>query len=189
MIPLPSLSSSLSPLREALNAAPPEARLNWMRGLGRKELSALWDLSPDGGVVTLDYLVGPQGETVIHHGHNSLPAFNSFEKRFCRREELVQGYNHNSALVTFFSGPGHFTCRQEGSEVAIDYTIMPPSVPPDFPALVDNDGGTRQLVYGQMIDRLRRVSRVVTIGKAWRKGEPYPAWFMLIRDCDPPADV
>jgi hypothetical protein len=185
MIPLPSLSSSLGPLRVALDAASPDARINWMRGLGRGELKALFALAAPGGAVPLDMLVGGEGEVIIHEGQNSLPAFNTFQKRFVRREGVVQGYNHNSDFVAFFSGPGHFTVRPDGDEALVDYIVLPATVPSEFPALIDNNGGTRGLIFGGLIDRLRRVSLHCTIGEASKGGKPFPAWFMLVRQGDP----
>ena len=188
MIPLPTLST-LGPLRAALDKATPDARVNWMRGLGRGELKATFALAEKGGPVPLDMLVGAEGEIIIHEGQNSLPLFNTFQKRFVRRGDVVQGYNHNSGFVAFFSGPGHFTVRPDGGEALVDYIQLPASVPDGFPALIDNNGGTRGLIFGGLIDRLRRVSKHVTIGEASKGGKPFPAWFMLVRqgEFDDPA--
>ena len=45
MIPLPSLSSDIAPISTALDALSHEERVNWMRGLGKKELTALLKLT------------------------------------------------------------------------------------------------------------------------------------------------
>ncbi len=187
MIPLPSLSDSLPPIRQALDAATPDQRVNWMRGLGRGELRALYSLAA-GEAVPLSLLAGAEGEIVIHEGQNSLPAFTRFQKRFVLRNGQVQGYNHNPAIVAWVSGPGHFTCAEEGAELRVDYTRLPADVPAGFPALIDNNGGTRGLIFGELVDHLRRVSRHCTIGAATKKGKPFPAWFMLTRMGDPPSD-
>ncbi len=180
MIPLPSLSDSLAPIAEALDAAAPDARVNWMRGLGKRELKALYELAA-GQQLPLSHFCDDSGAIVRHHGQNSLPLFSTFEKRFCTRDDTMQGYNHNGALVSWFSGPGHFIARQDGDEVLFDYTVLPGSVPEDFPALAGNDSGTAKLVFGGMLDRVRRVSTHCTIGTAFRNGKPENAWFMLIR--------
>ena len=182
MIPLPSLSDDIAPLREALEAANHDQQVNWMRGLGRKELRALYELAEGAGQVSLSELHGAsENEVIVHVGQNSLPVFSAFQKRFCRRGEVVQGYNHNPAHLTWFTGPGHFTCSQDGTEVLIDYEVLPPDVPPAFPTLIDNDSGTRSLVFGKLKDRLRRVSSTCTIGRAYKGDKPMSAWFMLVR--------
>ncbi len=182
MIPLPSLSDSLGPITEALDAATPDARVNWMRGLGKRELKALYALAEGGDALPLEHFCDDSGAIVRHHGQNSLPVFSTFEKRFCTRAGTTQGYNHNGALVSWFSGPGHFVARQDGEEVLFDYTVLPESAPDAFPALAGNDSGTAKLVFGGMVDRVRRVSAHCTIGTAFRNGKPENAWFMLVRE-------
>ena len=129
---------------------------------------------------SIDELVGAPEAVVIHEGKNSLPFFCEFQKRFVRRADgSVQGYNHNSGLVAAFAGPGHYTARQhDAHEVWIDYTRLPADAPAAFPALIDNDGGTRRLLFGGMVDRLRKVGETFTIGLAPRHGPPMSAWFM-----------
>lgn len=185
-VPLPSLTDSLAPIRDALDALSHAERVNWMRGLSRKELRSLYDLAASGGPLPLSYYHGAEGEVVRHIGQNSLPLFNHFEKRFVQRGEQVQGYNHNSALVSMVSGPGHFLATQDGdAEVLFDYTTLPTSAPDGFPPLKPNDAGTAKLVFGGMVDRVRRVSTHCTIGTAFRNGKPENAWFMLVREGDP----
>ena len=186
--PLPSLSDSIEPIAAALDALSHDERVNWTRGLGSKEQRALWALT-EGRNVAFEYFAHEPGKTVIHWGQNSLPAFTTFQKRFHKRtdgiERDIQGYNHNTGIAAAFSGPGHYTLVEINGTTAIDYTVMPPDVPADFPALVDNDGGTRQLVYGGMQDHMRRVSRHVTVGRAYKKGKVMNAWFLLVREGEP----
>ena len=88
MIPLPSLSESLAPIAAALDAAQPEERINWMRGLGKRELRALYALA-EGTVLPMTHFCdGP--DPVRHHGQNSLPLFSSFEKRFVLQEGTLE---------------------------------------------------------------------------------------------------
>ena len=183
-VPLPSLSDALAPIGVALDGLNPSQRLWWMRGLSGGELRALWRLAEaQSAPLSIDALVGAPDAVVIHEGKNSLPFFCEFQKRFLRRADgSVQGYNHNSGLVTAFAGPGHYTARQhDAHEVWIDYTQLPADAPAVFPALIDNDGGTRRLVFGGMVDRLRAVSAHCTIGLATRHGRPMASWFMLTR--------
>ena len=184
MIPLPSLIQELAPLHEALDAAPAEARVHWSRSLSMGELKALWRLAQAADApLSVDEMVGDEGVVVTHVGKNSLPVFCNFEKRLVRAPAGIQGYNHNPGWLTRLIGPGHFTVRQESDTVVLfDYIQLAEDVPSDFPPLAPNVGGLPELVYGHMLDRVRRVSAHATIGRAWKKGKAQPAWFMLVRD-------
>lgn len=178
--PLPTLTDSLAPITEALDQLDHDARVNWMRGLGRKQLKRLFVLGAEGGPLDVDWYAGQDGEIVIHEGQNSLPAFTVFQKRFVRFEGRVQGYNHQTMQA--ITGPGHFLVRQEeGGDVLIDYHVIPDSKPDVFPPLVPNENGLSRFVYAKTIDRMRRVSRDCTIGQAEKNGKPLGAWFMLVR--------
>ena len=178
MIPLPSLSPTLAPLASALDQASHTERVNWMRGLSRKELVAIWKLA-EGNPLSLDHFHGAPGEVIIHEGKNSLPAFTIFQKRFVLMGSAVQGYNEGSTRGLV--GPGHFTMFQSGVESVVDYVNHPSSVPTEFPALARNDKGISSLVYGGTEDWCRRVSLHAIIGEARRAGKPMGAYFMLVR--------
>ena len=65
-------------------------------------------------------------------------------------------------------------------------TVTDPSLAPEgWPAIRDNEHGLSRLVYGFMIDRMRRVSEHVTIGRANRHGKDFGSWFMLCRETRP----
>ena len=182
MIPLPSLSDSLAPVEAALEAHTHDERLNWTRGLGKKEFVALWALS-EGRTVALAEMHGAEGEVVIHHGQNSLPAFSSFQKRVVKRGNVIQGYNHHS--MSWLVGPGHFLVKEADTPFPgahFSYLETARDVPPEFPALKPNDAGLSTLVYGHMIDYLRRVSPHVVIGWAWKKGKATGDYFVLVRE-------
>ena len=49
-----------------------------------------------------------------------------------------------------------------------------------MPEIISNKAKLGFLVYAGMVDRLRRVSRDVTIGRAY-KNKPMNAWFALVR--------
>jgi len=187
-IPRPTEVTELAALREALDEAPPALRLEWLRGLSRRDVLSLYDLAVDGGPVRATDLAGAEGRVVVHQGRNSLPFFRAFQKRFCLRGGVVQGYNHNSSVVTWFGGPGHFTCAPDGDGLLFDYTAVPADVPPGFPPLRDNDHGTRKLVFGGMRDLLRKVSRHCLVGTAMRNGRPEGQGFVLVREGDPGED-
>ena len=117
---------------------------------------------------------------VIHHGQNSLLAFNSFQKRVVDNDGTLQGYNHQT--MAWFTGPGHFTLAQDGDEVLFDYIQEPTEPFSDFPPLKSNTSGLSTFVYGHMIDRVRRVSQHTVIGQAFKSDKPMSAWFALIKE-------
>lgn len=178
MIPLPSLAELLPPLTAALDAADHDARVNWMRGLGKKELVASWRLA-EGREVPLSWLHRGAGQVVIHEGQNSLPAFNRFQKRVTVFEGRVQGYNHQA--MGWLTGPGHFTVAGDESSSWFDYVHPPATAPSVFPPVRPNDQGVSRLVYGFMVDKLRQVSRDVVIGAAFRHDKQTGDYFMLTR--------
>lgn len=182
-IPLPSKTNDLAELSQALDQCSHETRIQWMRGLNRKELEAAYVLAQDGPTLELTHFHAATGEVIIHHGQNSLLAFNEFQKRVVDNEGTLQGYNHQA--LSWITGPGHFTLRQDGSEVLFDYTEEPAEGFDAFPPLKSNTSGFSTLVYGHMVDRVRRVSQHCVIGAAFKKGKAMGAWFMLIREGGP----
>jgi len=151
-----------------------------MHGLSRKELEAMYVLADGTHRLETQHFHAAEGEVIIHYGQNSLPAFNAFQKRMVQNAGELQGYNHQT--FCWVTGPGHFTLRQDGDEVLFDYTEEPKSAFSAFPALKSNTSGISTLVYGHMVDRVRRVSEHCVIGAAFKKGKPMGAWFMLIRE-------
>ena len=128
-------------------------------------------------------------EEVRHCGKNSLPVFTHFEKRFCRprgadpqRPEKLFGFNHQR--LARFTGPGYFVATEDprGREVRIDYADVPDTRPENWPSIRDNESGLASLVYGGMLDTLRRVSEHVTVGSAARRGRDLNSWFILCRE-------
>lgn len=174
-IPKPREVSSLAPITEALDNATHEERVAWVRSLNGKEQYALFDLAR-GNPVKLDELVDGDEVVVRHYGRNGLALFNLFEKRFVRMGDRVVGYNHNefgifSGIARMITGPGHYTAyqsTQDPNEVWIDYRMLPTQQHPEFPPLRDNEHGLPGLVFGNMVDILRRVSQHVTIGDAFK---------------------
>lgn len=170
-----------------LDALDGEARVRECRALSAKQQKRLWEKCAGAPAFTLEDLVPPslgEGQTVIYAGKNSLPAFTHFEKRFQRRGGQVIGYNHNPQLVTAFAGPGYFTAvvsPNDAREVLFDYTKTPSETPEGWPPVKDNSGGLRKLVYGNLHDFNRRVSKDVMIGFATRLGKPMDSYFVLCR--------
>ena len=145
-----------------------------------------------GRTVTTEDIVSPQREPleeVIHHGQNTLPAFRQFQKRFCLptaehrpdNRRILWGYNHQT--FSGMTGPGYFVAYDDDDqgEVVIDYRELPPESPEDWPAIIDNTARLGRFVYAGMVDRLRRVSKHVTIGRAYKQ-KPMNAYFTLLRE-------
>lgn len=180
---------------QALDQMSHAQRVAAIRATGRREQSRLWKAVDGFAPLTLLDMVPasqPTNQQVRHFGKNSLPLFTHFEKRFVRPEGQnasapteLHGYNYqDSGIATSFSGPGYFLAVDDPkrSEVQIDYYRVPTVRPQGWPAIRTNEHGGARLVYGYMIDTLRRVSAHVTIGHANKHGKDMSAWFILCRD-------
>ena len=151
-------------------------------------MAALFEASAGADALTLDDIV-PVADAlveVIHTGRNSLPAFNEFEKRFCRPDgdeppAELWGYNHQA--MSFFTGPGYFVATADDKgEIVIDYGRQPPRKPASWPAIVPNGARLGRFVWVGMVDRLRRVTPQVFIGRAYRHGKATDDYFALVRE-------
>jgi hypothetical protein len=166
-----------------------EERVRVIRALKKKDQKAMWELSSGYRPISLEDMVATPASfvQVRHIGRNTLPVFTKFEKRFCRpetqgaREELM-GYNWGGAQPLI--GPGYFMAyfNENTKEVDIDYRLTPESKPDDWPEIKDNNSGLGKLVFGNMVDSLRKVSEHITIGSAARNGKPLGSWFVLCRE-------
>ena len=167
-------------------------RVAAVRALGRAEQRRLYEAVAGHLPLRLRDLVPPAtGDLVAvrHFGRNTLPAFTLFEKRFCRPPGAdpeapgeLWGYNHQS--TAFFTGPGYFVAREDPDRAGlwIDYTRLPAGRAAGWPEIRPNERGIARLVYGFMVDTLRRVSEHVTIGSAARHGRDLGSWFALCRE-------
>ena len=163
-----------------------------VRSAGRAEQRRLYEAVAGFRALRMTDMV-PAGvaamRPVRHYGKNTLPAFTHFEKRFTRPPDAdpnapaqLWGYNEGSAR--WITGPGYFVLRPdaERGELLVDYNLVPPAHPPEWPAIRRNESGLSRFVYGYMIDRLRGVSQHVTVGSAARKGKDLGSWFLLCRE-------
>jgi hypothetical protein len=158
----------------------------WTRGTQARLYEAAKGFKP----VTLDDYVPPDVPPrveVIHHGMNTLPAHNHFQKRFAKpadpetKDQLV-GFNYQS--LSGFTGPGYYVAHpaQDAGEVDVDYTMVPKEKPDAWPPIVDNSGRLGRFVYYGMIDVMRGISKHVSIGRARKKHGWMDAWFVLVRE-------
>ena len=166
-------------------------RIKVVRRLGRRDQQALYGKVEGFAPLELVDLVPasrPDLVEVRHLGRNSLPAFTIFEKRFCRlpgnspdAPDALAGYNFQA--MSPVTGPGYFMARDDTKtrEVLVDYHHLPNQKPSDWPPIRSNERGLSRFVYGFMIDRLRRVSKHVTIGSAARNGRDLGSYFILNR--------
>ncbi len=160
----------MNALAKALDAATHEARVAWIRTLGEGAQRRLFEMC-EGRPVHLDELVGEGAQVGRHVGRNGLPLFNRFEKRFARLGDEVVGYNHNPWPLDRLFGPGHFLAYESPErpgEIWIDYRSLPSDPHPEFPPLRSNERGLAALVFGNMVDVVRRVSLHVTIGDSFK---------------------
>lgn len=165
----------------------PEERIAAARAVPGGLQARLFEAAAASAPLTVADLVPeetPAMQPVRHFGRNSLPAFKLFEKRFCRPEAgaaRLWGYNHQS--MAWLVGPGSMVAYDgEKGEVLVDYREIPPRGPDGWPAPRPNDRGLAKLVYKNMVDHLRRVSRHVSIGRAFRPDVAENAWFILCRE-------
>ncbi len=127
-------------------------------------------------------------EEVVHHGKNSLPAFNHFAKAFVGPISSLGpelwGYNRAGGFVETVVGPGYFVASpaQVSGEVLVDYLRVPPESRAHWPEILPNSARLSRLVYHGTQDIVREVSRHVTVGRAIKAGKPMSAWFVLCRD-------
>ncbi len=178
----PTEVQDISELAAALDSTTHDDRVAWCRSLNARQLYKLYDLAKDGGALTTDDLIGGDGEVIVHKGKNGVPVFTYFEKRFVRLGDHVAGYNdsHETApigapIYRMITGPGHYICYDSPDvpgEVWVDYRTIPHTQCPEFPPLIDNDSGLRSLIFGNMVDIIRRVSKDIVVGDATKSLPP-----------------
>ena len=176
-------------IRKLLDDTDHRGRLHEVRSLPRKLQATLYDVCKDARAVTLEDLMPtgtPAGAIVRHHGINSMPMFRLFEKPMYRTEAGAIG-GRNKQFWAWITGPGYFTITSgdgpgEENGVYFDYTTLPDSKPPHWPAVRNNTFMLSYFVYAYMHDFMRSVSEHVTIGKAYKKGKGVGAYFILVRE-------
>ena len=170
-------------------------RVHEVRVLTMKDQDRLWSLAATSQPLTLEHFVPPEvpdGREVIHHGKNSLPVFTNFQKRMCRPSgEDGRLFGYNEGVTRHLLGPGFFVVHPTAGTpawaprgaVVVDYWLVPDgAVDPHWPPVIGNDVGLQRFVYHQTRDFMRGVSAQVSIGKAWKKEKPMPAFFVLCRE-------
>jgi len=166
------------------------------------DMAKLWDAAHGFRPITLDDFVPSSVEPlveVIHHGKNSLGAFQFFEKRFCRPKEAPKDgepphlFGLNRQSISPATGPGYFVAHPAagegaaGGEVDIDYTMLAKEKVPSWPPIEPAGARLGRFIYQGTVDVMRGISSHVTIGRARRKRGWMNAWFVLVREDPKPA--
>ncbi|MBI5516614.1 MAG: hypothetical protein HY909_22710 [Deltaproteobacteria bacterium] len=190
--------ATIAQLGELLDGMTHEGRLTETRSLGRGLQRRLYQKAASGPVMTLGELV-PEGvparREVRHHGKNTLPVpgpYSRFEKRLARPEaggERLFGYNEGASR--WFLGPGYFVAVPTAGNkdwvnrggVVVDYFQVPDGAVPDsWPKVVPNTQGLQRFVFHHTRDFLRRVSKHVSIGIAYKEEKCLDHFFTLVRE-------
>ncbi len=191
-------SVRIADLAAWLDERSPEERLAATRTLERVHQRALYTRASLAPAVDLDHFV-PRDRAdrteVRHHGRNTLPlpeAFRNFEKRFCRPadgSERLFGYNAGASEK--WVGPGYFVAKPTRDrpvwaargEIVVDYFEVPDGPVADtWPPVIPNTQGLQRFVFHGTRDYMRRVSKHVSIGAAYKGERSLDHYFVLCRE-------
>lgn len=192
-------SESIEAIGRYLDGLTAEDRLAETRTLSRDDQRKLYRKAEKAAPITLEDFVPTDIEklSAVHHdGRNTLPlpaSLKLFQKRFCRPEdgsERLFGYNQSPFLGTV--GPGFFVAiptKGRGGEweargaIVIDYFQVPDGpVAPGWPKVIPNSKGLQMFVYNGTRDFMRKVSKHVSIGAAYKGEKALDHYFILCRD-------
>jgi hypothetical protein len=176
-------------LAKALDAMAELERRDAARSMNARQQARLFDAARGFKKISIDDFVPKEKGSlspVIHYGRNSLLLFTQFQKRFCRAPEDVSDHElwgYNEQTMKAFTGPGYFVAYNiDDGEVNIDYTRVPPKGAPGWPDVLPNSAKLSRFIYNGTQDRMRGVSKHVTIGRASRAGKDMDNWFVLVRE-------
>ncbi|WP_437314352.1 hypothetical protein [Sorangium sp. So ce385] len=197
LIQLLRQNAPVARLAEYLDGLTHDERLRALSTTTRADQRSLYAAASHSPPITLDFFVpdGTSRRVAVHHqGRNSLPLpspFRFFEKRFSRPEDgSARLFGYNEGLTRSWIGPGFFVAVptagnlawQERGAVVIDYFQVPDGPVPDgWPQVVPNSKGLQVFVYNGTRDFMRRVSRDVSIGAAFKGEKALDHYFTLCR--------
>lgn len=176
-----------------LDALDPAERGAQALALDRAHQRLLYDKAAHAPAIELAHFIGDAVGEVIHDGRNTLPLpspFRSFQKRFCRTANPARVFGYNEGVSRRAIGPGYFVAVPTAGRpawtargaVVVDYYQVPDGpVPAGWPRVVANDHGLQRFVYRGTRDFMRRVSRHVSIGAAYKGERPLDHYFVLCR--------
>jgi hypothetical protein len=190
--------SGIDTIAEYLDGIAAEPRWQAVKQLGRARQRKLYAKAAHAAPIELAHFgvdARPRQE-VIHDGVNTLPLprrLRQFQKRFCRPDNESTGarlFGYNEGPTRRWIGPGFFvavptagrpTWMAHGA-VVVDYFQVPDGAVADgWPRVVDNHWRLQRFVYHETRDFLRRVSRHVSIGAAFKRERPLDHYFVLCR--------
>lgn len=180
------IATDLTPavVGEALDSLDDAGRLVFLTALDRQAILALFHRQAGRPCEPADFLPSNPAATLVCEGINSLPFFRRFQKRFASGGDGKPPVGYNHQPMAWLTGPGYFLVKpsqQKAGEALFDYTTVPDKAPAGWPEVRPNDSGVSSLVYGGMIDVMRRVSRDLFVGEAWKHGKPSGDYFVLLR--------
>jgi len=195
------LSNGSAPIEQIaaiLDRATPDERVDTLFALDRAGQRALFEKAAASAPLTLADFVPPDrapGEPVRHRGRNTLPLTSRhklFKKCFCRPDDgTPRLFGYNDAPSRGWIGPGYFVAVptestpewKDRGAVVVDYFQVPDGKVADgWPAVWPNTKGFQRFIYHRTRDFMRRVSRFVTIGAAFRGERALDHYFVLIRE-------
>lgn len=190
-------SVDIHAIAAALDSASADERSSAALSLDRAEQRALYRKAKASAPLTLEDFVPKDKAPLVavhHSGRNTLPMprpLQLFEKRFCRpetRKDALYGYNQSPFIGTV--GPGFFVAIptdsnaewKERGAIVVDYFQVPDgAVASGWPKVIPNTQGLQKFVYNRTRDFMRRVSRHVTIGAAYKVEKALDHYFVLVR--------
>ncbi|AUX45833.1 hypothetical protein SOCE26_073290 [Sorangium cellulosum] len=198
LIDLLRQNAPVARVAEYLDGLTHDERLRALSTTTRADQRALYNAASAAPALTLDFFVpsGTPRRVAVHHkGRNSLPLpspLRFFEKRFALPEDgSARLFGYNEGLTRSWIGPGFFVAVptagnlawQERGAVVIDYFQVPDGPVPDgWPRVVPNSKGLQSVVYDGTRDFMRRVSKDVSIGAAFKGEKALDHYFTLCRE-------
>ncbi|MBS2022968.1 MAG: hypothetical protein JST92_11190 [Deltaproteobacteria bacterium] len=190
-------TSTIGKIGAALDALSASERLEATRTLSRDDQRKLYNLAESAPATLEDFVpkAASARAPIRHYGRNTLPlpgGLRLFEKRFCRPEQgdgRLFGYNEGSTRKLI--GPGYFVAHdtsantdwQKRGAIVVDYFMVPDGAVSDgWPKVVPNTQGLQMFVFKGTRDFMRKVSKHVTIGAAYKVEKPLDHYFVLCRE-------
>jgi hypothetical protein len=190
-----SPETNIEDVADYLDALPHHHRLWETRKLKIFDQARLFRKAGHGPAVSVEHFVPaavPDVTEVIHHGTNTFPMLTTFQKRFARPEgESARLFGYNEGITKSVLGPGCFVVHGTAGNppwanrgaLVVDYYLVPDGpVPPGWPRVISNKQGLQKFVYAGTRDFMRRVSRHVSVGRAFKGEKALHAYFVLCRE-------
>jgi len=186
-------NTSIDDLASFFNGMDHAGRMQALSKTSKAQQKRMWEIAADAPPMTQqDFVPDAVADVteVIHHGRNTLPLFNFFQKRFARAADgTLFGYNEGATRPLI--GPGYYVAHstegnptwEERGAWVVDYFMTPDGpTPAGWPTIKRNNQGLQVLVYNKTRDFMRKVSDHVSIGMAFKVEKSLNNWFTLCRE-------